>query len=242
MAAPSCVRCGNEALLSRLPSAAPSDGEPAPGAWRPDGPGGPWVLRSSSLSSAGRRTVAQPPANEASAIAWKASRKQTLGGNLGTGNRVSSVVQYPISCRDPSNNFSNSRGHIGAEDRRLMRVRVKHGLHLLRGRDNYSEAVLKVEQKLLDIFTESGSLREAFFASDSFADKLLKQAINAVRDDKASLDSLGASGPPASRKATASKALNDVYSHAVTVATPIGSRCGTGRAALSSSASAPALG
>lgn len=229
-----------EALPSRLQSAAASsDGEPAPGAWRPDGPGGPWVLRSSSLSSAGRRTVAQPPKNEAAAIAWKAARKETLGGNLGTGNRVSSVVQYPISCRDPSNNFSNSRNHIGAEDRRLMRVRVKHGLHLLRGRDSFSEAVLKVEQKLMDIFTQSGSLREAFFASDSFAEKLLKQAINAVREDKANMDLFGSAAT--NPKVTANKAINDLYAHAVTVATPLGSRCGTGRAALSSSASAPAL-
>lgn len=122
-----------------------------------------------------------------------------------------------------------------------MRVRVKHGLHLLRGRDSFSEAVLKVEQKLLDIFTESGSLREAFFASDSFADRLLKQAINAVREDKANMDLFASAAPPSNRKAAASKAINELYAHAATVATPIGSRCGTGRAALSSSASAPSL-
>jgi len=139
-------------------------------------PGGPWVLRNSALTSAGR-TVARPPKNEAAAIAWKAARKATLHGQLGTGNRVSSVVQYPVSSADPHNMCQRRKNHLTAEERRILRLRVKHHM---KGRPAYPDSVYTVERHLLKGFAASPELCEAFYATEGFAEQLLREAAVAV--------------------------------------------------------------
>lgn len=148
-------------------------------------PGGPWVLRnagSRSLPAAGR-IVARPPAQEAAAIAWKARRKETLQGQLGTGNKISSVVQYPVSTRDPLNMCNGAKRHLTAEDRRILRVRVKHQM---KGRPSYPDSVYMVEEKLLKGFVASGELCNAFFSNESFANKLLLETARALESNGAS--------------------------------------------------------
>jgi len=147
------------------------------------GAGGVWVLREMggrSLSTAGR-AVARPPKNEAAAVAWKASRKATLQGQLGTGNRISSVVQYPVCNRDPSNMAQGRRQHLSAEDRRILRVRIKHHM---RGRSSYPDCVYMVEDRLIRGFSRSGELCNAFFCNEDFAKKLLDDAARAVEGIK----------------------------------------------------------
>jgi hypothetical protein len=121
------------------------------------------------------KKVAQPPMNEASAVAWKASRKQTLHGVLGTGNRISSVIQYPVASRDPTNLCQSRRNHLSAEDRRILRVMVKHHLRRMRGTHSFNDAVFLVEKALLQGFAADESLCKSFYQNEAFATKLLEQ-------------------------------------------------------------------
>ena len=138
-------------------------------------PGGPWVNRRDHLVSVGK-TVAQPPLNEAAAVAWKARRKATLQGQLGTGNRISSVVQYPVSTRDPDNMCSNYKRHLSAEDRRILRVRVKHHM---RGQPSWPSNVYEAEKVFLQTFAKCPELCTAFYGNEAFCEKLLMDAVNA---------------------------------------------------------------
>lgn len=147
-------------------------------------PGGPWVLRTSTLQGAGR-AVAKPPKHEAQAIAWKAARKATLQGQIGTGNRISSVVQYPISTRDPSNMAQNVKNHLSAEERRILRVWVKHHM---KGKPSYPDSVYAVEKVILKGFAASPELCQAFYSNDTLAEQLLGQAAHAVEGGYNSLD------------------------------------------------------
>eukprot|EP00930_Biecheleria_cincta_P001854 TRINITY_DN102946_c0_g1_i1.p1 TRINITY_DN102946_c0_g1~~TRINITY_DN102946_c0_g1_i1.p1 ORF type:complete len:219 (+),score=27.62 TRINITY_DN102946_c0_g1_i1:32-658(+) len=139
-------------------------------------PGGPWVTRKTPLEAAGRH-VAQPPPNEAAAVAWKARRKATLQGQLGTGNSISSVIQYPCSTRDPNNMCSRYKNHLSAEDRRILRVRVKHHM---RGKPSWPDNVYQVEKVLLQSFAKNGELCDSFYSNDDFCEKLLRQAAHVV--------------------------------------------------------------
>mmetsp|Transcript_95402 Transcript_95402/g.309143 ORF Transcript_95402/g.309143 Transcript_95402/m.309143 type:complete len:229 (-) Transcript_95402:117-803(-) len=138
-------------------------------------PGGPWVKRdisASTLAAAGKH-VAVPPLNEAAAVAWKARRKPTIQGQVGTGNKISSVVQYPISTMDPHNLCQGFKNHLSAEDRRILRVRVKHHM---RGKPNYPDCVYMVENQLLKHFNKSPELCTVFYCNDEFATQMLTQA------------------------------------------------------------------
>lgn len=146
-------------------------------------PGSCWVWRGGAggkaqLARAGK-TVAKPPLNEAAAVAWKASRKETLQGQLGTGNKISSVIQYPISTKDPLNQCRGSRRHLSAEDRRLLRVLVKHHM---KKRPGYPDSVYLVEEALIKGFSESPELRETFFASEVYAAKVLEGAAASLQN------------------------------------------------------------
>jgi len=190
-------------MSSRMASPKDASGRPlstsasAPALWPESAaPGGPWVLRDSSLKGAGR-TVARPPKNEAAAIAWKAARKATLQGQLGTGNRVSSVVQYPVSSADPHNMAQRRKNHLTAEDRRILRVRVKHHM---KGRPSYPDCVYTVENHLIKGFAASPELCQAFFANEGFATQLLQEASQAAEygDSKSTtrpVAGLGSSAP-----------------------------------------------
>lgn len=134
-------------------------------------PGGVWVWRgASSLAQSGKKHVEKPPKNEAAAVAWKASRKPTLYGQLGTYNKISSVIQYPIAVKDPFNQYQGSRKHLSAEDRRLMRSMAKHAL---RHSPHYPEAVYEVERKLIEGFGKNPHLKAAFFTNHDYAVKTL---------------------------------------------------------------------
>mmetsp|Transcript_28194 Transcript_28194/g.52906 ORF Transcript_28194/g.52906 Transcript_28194/m.52906 type:complete len:210 (-) Transcript_28194:181-810(-) len=136
-------------------------------------PGGPWVNRKfDPLLSVGKHVV-MPPMNEAAAVAWKARRKATLQGQLGTGNSISSVVQYPVSTRDPDNMCSNYKRHLSAEDRRILRVRVKHHM---RGKPSWPDNVYEAEKVLLQTFAKSPELCTAFYLNNDFCEKLLTDA------------------------------------------------------------------
>lgn len=139
-------------------------------------PGGPWVNRKfDPLHTVGKHVV-MPPMNEAAAVAWKARRKATLQGQLGTGNSISSVVQYPVSTRDPDNMCSNYKRHLSAEDRRILRVRVKHHM---RGRPSWPSSVYEAEKVLLQTFAKSPELCTAFYLNNDFCEKLLSEAATA---------------------------------------------------------------
>jgi len=144
-------------------------------------PGGPWVWRGAlgnDLATAGRK-VAQPPSLEAAAIAWKAARKATLQGNLGTGNRISAVIQYPISTRDPFNCCRGSERHLSAEERRILRSMVKHHMRRFRGQPVFSDSVYLVEKEILRAFADSATLRKVFYTNETTAKELLDQAAHA---------------------------------------------------------------
>mmetsp|Transcript_98198 Transcript_98198/g.174814 ORF Transcript_98198/g.174814 Transcript_98198/m.174814 type:complete len:214 (-) Transcript_98198:164-805(-) len=138
-------------------------------------PGGPWVSR--RIDPTFIKKVEQPPTNEAALQAWKARRKATLQGQLGTGNRVSSVIQYPNSTRDPDNLCSRFKSHLSAEDRRILRVRVKHHM---RGTPSWPDNVYEVEKVLLKSFAKNPDFCNAFYCNDDFCQKLLDQAAHAV--------------------------------------------------------------
>jgi len=142
-------------------------------------PGSVWVWRggSNALASQGKKVVEKPPKNEAAAVAWKASRKPTLYGQLGTYNKISSVIQYPSSSKDPLNMYQGNRRHLSAEDRRLMRVMIKHAL---RHSPHYPEAVYEVERKLIDGMGKNPHLKAAFFTNHDFANKTLSEMAFAV--------------------------------------------------------------
>lgn len=145
-----------------------SDSEPTLGQ-----PGSVWIWRGKTdLADSGKKVVEKPPKNEAAAVAWKAIRKPTLHGALGTHNKISSVIQFPISTKDPFNMYQGSRRHLSAEDRRLMRVMVKHSL---RHSPHYPEAVYEVEKKLIEAFGKNPHLKGAFFTNEDFAVKTLGQ-------------------------------------------------------------------
>eukprot|EP00933_Yihiella_yeosuensis_P052455 TRINITY_DN50537_c0_g1_i1.p1 TRINITY_DN50537_c0_g1~~TRINITY_DN50537_c0_g1_i1.p1 ORF type:complete len:218 (+),score=30.45 TRINITY_DN50537_c0_g1_i1:100-753(+) len=144
-------------------------------------PGGVWVNRTKKdavLAAMGGVVVGpKPPAQEAALVAWKARRKATLQGNLGTGNRVSSVIQYPCSTRDPNNMASRYKNHLSAEDRRILRVRVKGHM---KSKPNYPDSVYAVEKILLQSFASSHELCSAFYCNDDFCEQLLSKAAIAV--------------------------------------------------------------
>jgi hypothetical protein len=136
-------------------------------------PGGVWVWRGgSSLANEGKKIVEKPPKNEAAAVAWKAIRKPTLHGQLGTHNKISSVIQYPCCNKDPFNMYQGSLRHLSAEDRRIMRVMIKHSL---RHSPHYPDAVYEVERKLIDGMGKHPHLKAAFFTNHDFANKTLAQ-------------------------------------------------------------------
>lgn len=118
-----------------------------------------------------------PGKTEAGAIAWQASRKQTLSGQLGTGNTISMVVQYPNSTRDPGNACSGLKRHLSAEDRRILRVRVKARM---KKRPNYPASVLIVEEHLIQGFRRSPELCHNFFCNEAFAEEVLIKAARAA--------------------------------------------------------------
>lgn len=136
-------------------------------------PGGVWVWRGDSkLANGGKKVIEKPPQLESAAVAWKASRKPTLYGQLGTYNKISSVIQFPCSTKDPFNMCQGNRKHLSAEDRRLMRVMIKHSL---RHSPHYPEAVYTVERKLIDGMGKNPHLKAAFFTNHDFATKTLAQ-------------------------------------------------------------------
>jgi len=135
-------------------------------------PGSVWVWRGNSTLGTKKPKAEKPPENEASAVAWKAARKETLYGQLGTYNKISSVIQYPCSSKDPFNMAQGSRTHLSAEDRRLMRVMVKHSL---RKSPHYPEAVYEVERKLVEGMGKNPHLKAAFFTNLDFANKTLAE-------------------------------------------------------------------
>jgi len=140
-------------------------------------PGSVWVWRGKNVVE---KVVEQVPKNEAAAVAWKAVRKPTLVGQLGTGNKISPVIQYPCSAKDPFNMAQGSRNHLSAEDRRLMRVMVKHSL---RRSPKYPEAVYDVERKLIDGFGKNPVLKAAFYNNEAFANKLLAEIAFTIDTD-----------------------------------------------------------
>lgn len=136
-------------------------------------PGSVWVWRGDSkLAGSGKKVIEKPPTLESAAVAWKAIRKPTLYGQLGTYNKISSVIQYPCSSKDPFNMYQGSRKHLSAEDRRLMRSMIKHSL---RHSPHYPQAVYDVERKLIDGMGKNPHLKAAFFTNHDFANKTLAQ-------------------------------------------------------------------
>lgn len=142
-------------------------------------PGGPWIYRG-HISGYRAPTNDKPPENEASAFAWKAARKMTLHGIVGTGNRISSVVQYPVAIRDPKNLCQSRKNHLSAEDRRILRVMVKYHLRRQRGTQSFNDAVLLMEKHLLRGFAADETLCMAFYQNEDFANKLLEEATQAL--------------------------------------------------------------
>jgi len=134
-------------------------------------PGSVWVWRGAS-TVAQKHKKEECPTNEAAAVSWKAARKPTLYGQLGTYNKISTVIQYPASSKDPHNMCQGSRHHLSAEDRRLMRVMIKHAL---RHSPHYPQAVYEVERKLIGGFGKNPHLKAAFFTNIEFAQKTLVQ-------------------------------------------------------------------
>eukprot|EP00929_Paragymnodinium_shiwhaense_P053243 TRINITY_DN26655_c0_g1_i1.p2 TRINITY_DN26655_c0_g1~~TRINITY_DN26655_c0_g1_i1.p2 ORF type:complete len:294 (-),score=50.31 TRINITY_DN26655_c0_g1_i1:83-964(-) len=145
-------------------------------------PGGPWVFRGNkkALPALGKSMASEPPENEASRMAWEASRKATLHGILGTGNRISSVVQYPVASRDPLNMCQGRKNHLSAEDRRILRVRIKYHLRRQRGTHAFADAVYMMEKIVLKGFSEDESLVKAFYQNEDFADKFLETCATTV--------------------------------------------------------------
>mmetsp|Transcript_41491 Transcript_41491/g.65811 ORF Transcript_41491/g.65811 Transcript_41491/m.65811 type:complete len:246 (+) Transcript_41491:71-808(+) len=138
-------------------------------------PGSVWVWHGAgALASQGKKIVQKPPKHEAQAVAWKAARKPTLYGQLGTYNKISSVIQYPISSKDPFNMCQSQKGHLSAEDRRLMRVMIKHELRHSR---HYPDGVYEIERKLIDAFGKSAALRAHFYSNEDYAKKLLGELV-----------------------------------------------------------------
>jgi len=140
--------------------------------------------RGCGLGQFRQKVVEKPPKNEAAAQAFRAIRKPTLVGQLGTYNKISSVIQYPCSNKEPFNMCQGGHGHLSAEDRRLMRAMIKHSL---RHSKHYPQAVYDVERKLIDGMGKSSHLKAAFFTNHDFAVKTLSQmqlAIDSEGDGK----------------------------------------------------------
>mmetsp|Transcript_33046 Transcript_33046/g.77280 ORF Transcript_33046/g.77280 Transcript_33046/m.77280 type:complete len:256 (-) Transcript_33046:139-906(-) len=112
------------------------------------------------------------PKKESALVAWRARRKQTLHGNLGTGNKISSVIQYPICGRDPLNFCRQEAGVLSAEERRVLRVVAKHSVRAFRGTERFAEAVYDVEDRLIDGFRESEDMRQLFFKNETYANRV----------------------------------------------------------------------
>jgi len=148
-----------------------SDSEPTLGE-----PGSVWVWRGAS-TLAQKTHKQKPPELESAAVAWKAARKPTLVGQLGTYNKISSVIQFPASVKEPFNMCQGSRNHLSAEDRRLMRSMIKHSL---RASPHYPEAVYEVERKLIGGFGKNPHLQATFFSNLDFAQKTLCQMAHTV--------------------------------------------------------------
>eukprot|EP00928_Gymnodinium_smaydae_P000944 TRINITY_DN10346_c0_g1_i1.p1 TRINITY_DN10346_c0_g1~~TRINITY_DN10346_c0_g1_i1.p1 ORF type:complete len:286 (+),score=43.86 TRINITY_DN10346_c0_g1_i1:29-859(+) len=142
-------------------------------------PGGPWICRESKHLTGEKRAPPEPP-NEAGAVAWRAARKATLHGIIGTGNRVSSVIQYPVASRDPLNLAQSRKNHLSAEDRRILRVMVKHHMRKQRGTSAFNDSVLMVEKQLLKGFAADESLCMAFYSNEAYAHDMLENAAKAV--------------------------------------------------------------
>lgn len=134
-------------------------------------PGSVWVWRGAS-TIATKKHEAKCPKNEAAAVSWKAARKPTLYGHLGTYNKISTVIQYPASVKEPFNMCQGSRNHLSAEDRRLMRVMIKHSL---RKSPHYPQAVYEVERKLIEGMGKNPHLKAAFFTNHDFANRTLNE-------------------------------------------------------------------
>merc|ERR1712050_75984 len=103
--------------------------------------------------------------NEAAAVAYKARMKVT-GQALGTRNTICPVIQYPVSTRDPHNMAQNVKNHLSAEDRRILRVRVKHACRGVVGdggvrirHPSYPENVYLTEKMLLKGFAKSPEMQ-----------------------------------------------------------------------------------
>mmetsp|Transcript_68856 Transcript_68856/g.128522 ORF Transcript_68856/g.128522 Transcript_68856/m.128522 type:complete len:252 (-) Transcript_68856:15-770(-) len=130
----------------------------------------------------------KPPKEEHLLVAYKARHKQTLHGNLGTGNRISPVIQFPICGRDPLNFCRNEAGVLSAEERRVLRVIAKHSVREFRGTERFAEAVYNVEQRLIDGFKSSEDVRHIFFKNEVYASRLAadlaKMVCAQVRGDK----------------------------------------------------------
>jgi hypothetical protein len=127
-----------------------------------------------ALANEGKKIVQKAPKHEAQAVAWKAARKPTLHGQLGTYNKISNVIQYPISSKDPFNMCQSKPNHLSAEDRRIMRVMIKHELRHSR---HYPDGVYEMERKLIDAFGKSATLRAHFFGNEDYAKKLLGEMV-----------------------------------------------------------------
>lgn len=129
------------------------------------------------MAKSGQRLVVPPGLTEAGEVAWRASRKATLHGNLGTGNRIGSVIQYPVTSRDPTNLCRQRTNHLSAEDRRILRVRVKH---YMKNKPGYPDSVAMAEKVLMKGFAEDSSLLTSFYMNESFATKLLDQVAHNI--------------------------------------------------------------
>ncbi|CAE7707257.1 sodA [Symbiodinium pilosum] len=68
---------------------------------------------------------------------------------------------------------SNYKRHLSAEDRRILRVRVKHHM---RGKPSWPTNVYEAEKVLLQTFAKSPELCTAFYLNNDFCEKLLTQA------------------------------------------------------------------
>merc|ERR1712048_476250 len=82
--------------------------------------------------------------------------------------------------KDPFNMYQGSSGHLSAEDRRIMRVMVKH--HLRRS-PHYPQAVYEIERKLIEGFGKNPTLRGTFFMNEDFANKFLSDMVLQIDTD-----------------------------------------------------------
>eukprot|EP00927_Polykrikos_kofoidii_P051161 TRINITY_DN44967_c0_g1_i1.p1 TRINITY_DN44967_c0_g1~~TRINITY_DN44967_c0_g1_i1.p1 ORF type:complete len:257 (-),score=27.68 TRINITY_DN44967_c0_g1_i1:163-933(-) len=143
----------------------------------------------SPLSKAGRYSLGEDPSTMSAPkrLAFEAARKTTLQGIVGTTNRIREVVQYPVgkngggSVRSCFGNRDRPvLGRLSAEDRKILRVRVKHTCRQHRGTELFAETVDLVEKALFRGFRDDAQFMQNFFMNEEFATKTLLKTMVAV--------------------------------------------------------------